>query len=82
MLLSLNLMLIILIVTPSNRPYAVLAISAKLRIETIRRRPPNITCTENAHAMRVDLITNGYIAIVTIDPKRTYIYNNDSNEPR
>ena len=23
--------------------------------------------------MRVDLITNGYIAIVTIDPKRTYI---------
>ena len=24
--------------------------------------------------MRVDLITNGYIAIVTIDPKRTYIF--------
>ena len=34
------------------------------------------------HAMRVNLITNGYIATVTIDPKRTYIYNNDSNEPR
>ena len=25
------------------------------------------------HTMWVDLITNGYIAIVTIDPKRTYI---------
>ena len=59
--------------TPSNRAYAALAIPAKLRIEPIRRRPPNITCTENAHAMRVDLITNGYIVIVTIDPKRTYI---------
>ena len=29
-----------------------------------RRRPPNITCTQNIHAMRVDLITNGYSAIV------------------
>ena len=32
-------------VTPPNRAYAVLAIPAKLRIEPIRRRPPNITCT-------------------------------------
>ena len=61
-------------VTPSNRAYAALAIPAKLRIEPIRRRPPNITCTENAHPMRVNLITNGYIAIVTIDPKGTYIF--------
>ena len=44
-------------VMPPNRAYAVLAIPAKLRIETIRRRPPSITCTQNIHAMWVDLLS-------------------------
>ena len=51
--------------TPSNRAYAVLAILAKLRIEPIRRRPPNTTCTSK-HACNVGgfVVTNSYITIV------------------
>ena len=37
---------------------------------------------KNMHAMRVDLITNGYIAIVYNRSQKKHIYNNDSNEPR
>ena len=33
------------------------------------------------HAMRVDLITNGYITIVTIDPKITYITTTTPTSP-
>ena len=47
-------------VTPSNRAYAVLAIPAKLRIEPIRRRSPNITCTAK-HARNVDGIDHKWL---------------------
>ena len=52
-------------VTPPNRAYAVLALPAKLRIEPIRRRPPNITSTSK-HARNVGgfVFTNSYIKIV------------------
>ena len=51
-------------VTLPNHAYAVLAIPAKLRIETIRRRPPNTTCTPK-HACSVGefVVTNSYITI-------------------
>ena len=52
-------------VTPPNRAYAVLAIPAKLRIETIRRRPLNITCTsKHTHNAGGFVVTNSYITIV------------------
>ena len=69
--------------TPPNRAYAVLPIPAKLRIEMIRRRPPNITCTSkhtrNAGGL---VVTNSYITIVHDTTQKKHICNNDSNEPR
>ena len=59
-------------VTPQDRYYVDLAISAKIRIITILGRPPDITCTSQ-HTRYV----GGIVIIITIvldgTHKRTYI---------
>ena len=69
-------------VTPPDRDYADFGISTKLRIETIRWRPPDITRTSK-HTRNVGgfIVTSNYITIVhDRATKDIYISNNNSNE--